>query len=59
MITLARVAAIIRRIIGVPDYDAYLAHARKCHPERAPMTNAEFQRDTLVRRYSTPGNRCC
>ena len=56
---LMAVARVVRRIIGVPDYEVYVAHAACCHPEQPPMTRAEFQRDVLLRRYSTPGNRCC
>ena len=57
--TFTRVAAVVRRMIGAPDYDAYLRHATACHPERAPLTAAEFQDERLRARYSTPGNRCC
>jgi uncharacterized short protein YbdD (DUF466 family) len=54
-----RVARAVRRIIGAPDYDLYLAHLRQCHPNQAPLTKAEFARDVLTRRYETPGSRCC
>ncbi len=54
-----RLAAVVRRIIGVPDYDRYLAHARRCHPDRPVMTRDEFTRQRLVDRYSRPGARCC
>lgn len=54
-----RVGAVIRRIIGVPDYDAYVAHVRERHPGVEPMTEREFQRERLSARYSQPGNRCC
>lgn len=54
-----RIAAVVRRIIGVPDYDRYLAHARRCHPDRPVMTHDEFMRQRLVDRYSRPGARCC
>ena len=54
-----RVAAVIRQIIGAPDYEAYLAHVRAHHPERAPMTEDEFRRERLSARYSKPGSRCC
>jgi uncharacterized short protein YbdD (DUF466 family) len=53
------IARVIRRIIGVPDYERYLEHTQKCHPEQAPLTREEFARDALTRRYSQPGNRCC
>ena len=49
----------IRTIIGVPDYERYLEHTQRCHPERTPLTRDEFARDRLEARYSQPGNRCC
>ena len=56
---LRRVAAVVRSVIGAPDYDRYLAHVRTCHPGTAPMTRAEFERSRLHDRYSRPGQRCC
>ena len=56
---LEQVATVIRRVIGVPDYDAYVQHATRCHPEAAPMSREAFAKDALTRRYNTPGNRCC
>ncbi|MGQ0650125.1 MAG: YbdD/YjiX family protein [Gemmatimonadaceae bacterium] len=57
--TLRRVAPVVRRIIGAPDYDAYLAHARRCHPDQAVLSRSEFVTQRLKDRYSTPGHRCC
>ena len=54
-----RVATVIRRIIGAPDYDGYVAHVRTHHPERTPLTEDEFRRARLSARYSQPGSRCC
>lgn len=60
MVQLAqRIAAIVRRIIGVPDYDVYLAHHRVAHPDVVPLTRDAFARDALARRYERPGSRCC
>jgi Uncharacterized small protein len=55
----ASVARVLRRIIGVPDYDVYVAHMRTCHPDFKPMSEEAFARDALVRRHERPGNRCC
>jgi uncharacterized short protein YbdD (DUF466 family) len=55
---LARGAALIRRILGVPDYERYLNHVRKAHPGQTPMTEQEFFRDRLDAR-AKPGSRCC
>ncbi len=56
---LARAAWTIRRVIGAPDYAAYLVHVRRAHPDRAPMPQEVFVRDALARRYERPGSRCC
>ena len=56
---LARCAAVVRRIIGAPDYDAYLSHVRAHHPERQPLSEREFVAERLTARYEKPGSRCC
>ena len=51
-----------RLMIGVPDYDTYVAHMREAHPDRPVMTYAEFFRERQAARYgegSTRGYRCC
>lgn len=53
------VSRIVRRVIGAPDYAAYVAHMHASHPGHAPMTAREFARDALARRYDRPGSRCC
>jgi uncharacterized short protein YbdD (DUF466 family) len=56
---LSTIARGLRAIAGVPDYDRYLAHMRRCHPELAPLSPKELfavrQRD----RFERPGGRCC
>jgi len=49
----------IRRVIGAPDYDAYLRHARARHPLDVPLSREEFVRRRLEDRYTRPGSRCC
>ncbi|HET7187528.1 MAG TPA: YbdD/YjiX family protein [Gemmatimonadaceae bacterium] len=56
---LARAAGAIRRVIGAPDYAAYLAHVRGAHPGATPLTRDAFVRDVLTQRYERPGSRCC
>ena len=56
---LVRVNAIVRRIIGAPDYAAYLRHVTVHHPGCEPLSEAEFLDEQLTARYSTPGSRCC
>jgi uncharacterized short protein YbdD (DUF466 family) len=55
---LERIAAVVRRILGVPDYERYLAHVRVAHPGQQPMTEEEFFRERLEGR-AKPGSRCC
>jgi uncharacterized short protein YbdD (DUF466 family) len=56
---LDRVACVVRRIIGVPDYDRYLEHLRAHHPGEQPISEQEFIRQRQADRYSRPGSRCC
>ena len=55
----SRLSGVVRRIIGVPDYEAYLAHQHACHVSDAPLTREAFVRESLTRRYERPGSRCC
>ena len=56
---LVRLANVVRRVIGVPDYDRYLAHMRFEHPGVAPLSAEAFAREALTRRYERTGSRCC
>ncbi|HXT18521.1 MAG TPA: YbdD/YjiX family protein [Gemmatimonadaceae bacterium] len=56
---LEQAACVVRRVIGVPDYDRYVAHVRTHHPDEKPMPRDEFMQQRLMDRYSRPGNRCC
>lgn len=51
-----------RLMVGVPDYEAYVAHRRAHHPGEAVMSYAEFFRDRQDSRYGAKGgkiSRCC
>jgi uncharacterized short protein YbdD (DUF466 family) len=54
-----RLGALLRRIIGAPDYAAYVAHQRAHHPEREPLCERDFLNERLSARYEKPGARCC
>jgi uncharacterized short protein YbdD (DUF466 family) len=56
---LARLGRTLRRIVGAPDYDAYVAHVARRHPGTAPLSREAYARDALSRRYDRPGSRCC
>lgn len=53
-----RLAAAARRIIGAPDYDAYVSHLRTHHPGRTVPTPAAFFAERQAARYRS-GGRCC
>ncbi len=51
-----------RLMVGVPDYDTYVAHRRANHPDQPVMSYEEFFRERQNSRYGG-GNgkisRCC
>jgi uncharacterized short protein YbdD (DUF466 family) len=53
------VVALVRKIIGVPDYETYQKHMATAHPDCAMMSEREFAEDRLLTKYSKPGQRCC
>ena len=56
---LARCAAALRAVAGVPDYRRYLAHMRAAHPGDRVMTETEFNLARMGDRYDRAGSRCC
>jgi uncharacterized short protein YbdD (DUF466 family) len=51
-----------RLMVGVPDYDTYVAHMRRQHPDRPVMSYDDFFRDRQNARYGADGRRgfrCC
>jgi uncharacterized short protein YbdD (DUF466 family) len=53
------IARVIRQIIGVPDYERYVAHLRVAHPGCTPVSREAFMQERLAARYDRPGSRCC
>ena len=51
--------ATARLACGVPDYDAYVAHLRRAHPERAVPTYEAFFAERQRARYGAGRSRCC
>jgi uncharacterized short protein YbdD (DUF466 family) len=51
-----------RLMVGVPDYETYVAHRKAQHPEAPIMTYAEFFRERQNARYACEKGRfkgCC
>lgn len=46
-------------LVGLPDYATYAERMRQMHPERRPMSRAEFFRDRQAARYRGSRGRCC
>lgn len=58
----ARVKQTSRLMVGIPDYDNYVAHRAMTHPGQPVMTYEEFFRERQVSRYSGANGRigrCC
>jgi uncharacterized short protein YbdD (DUF466 family) len=61
---LAEVGKVLRQtgrlMCGIPDYDGYVAHLRRHHPDRSVPSYEEFFRQRQDARYGRNGNaRCC
>ena len=56
---LAAAARALHRVLGAPDYEAYLAHHTRCHPGAPPLPYGDFVRRRQEERYARPGSRCC
>lgn len=55
----ARAGAVLRQVLGAPDYERYVAHVRERHPGTEPLGRAEFLAGRMHDRYSKPGAKCC
>jgi len=48
------------RVIGAPDYQAYLAHHAERHPGTPPMSERDYVNLFIERRYNgRTAGRCC
>jgi uncharacterized short protein YbdD (DUF466 family) len=55
----ARIAALLRRVAGMPDYDAHVDHLRKRHPATPIPTRRQFYEEFIGSRYADGPTRCC
>jgi uncharacterized short protein YbdD (DUF466 family) len=49
----------MRLMVGLPDYETYVAHMRETHPDRDVMSYEEFFRERQVARYGGGAGKCC
>ena len=58
----SRAVQTARLMVGIPDYDTYVAHRKAHHPTEPVMSYAEFFRERQSARYATEKGRlkgCC
>jgi uncharacterized short protein YbdD (DUF466 family) len=48
-----------RLMVGVADYERYLAHRAAEHPDEPAMDRSEFHRHCIERRFAAGTSRCC
>ncbi|PYO04686.1 MAG: hypothetical protein DMD30_15290, partial [Gemmatimonadetes bacterium] len=48
----SRTASVVRAVLGVPDYERYLAHMRTAHPGDRVMSETEFRHTRMNDRYN-------
>ncbi len=53
------VLSVFRQVLGLPDYERYLAHAAERHPDLPVLSRAAFCERELKRKYGEGGARCC
>ena len=51
--TLSRLLSALRRITGMPDYAAYVAHLRTAHPDAPVPSEREYFDQYLEARYES------
>ena len=54
-----RLVQAARLCCGVPDYENYVRHLRREHPERPVPDYATFFRERQDARYRGKNSRCC
>ncbi|MGW2094763.1 YbdD/YjiX family protein [Promicromonospora sukumoe] len=46
-------------VLGESDYQRYVAHLRRVHPDAAVPTVRDYWRDRYAAQDANPGARCC
>lgn len=56
---LSHLASLLRSVVGMPDYAAYVEHLRACHPDAPLPSEREYFDAYLTGRYGDGPTRCC
>ncbi len=51
--------SVLKRVAGMPDYEAYLRHMREAHPGRPVLSEREFFEEFVASKYGDGPTRCC
>lgn len=51
----------VDRMVGLPNYERYLSHMQRSHPEQTPLSRAAFYDEAQRHRYESGSERprCC
>jgi uncharacterized short protein YbdD (DUF466 family) len=49
----------MRLMVGLPEYDTYLAHMERTHPGQPVLSYEEFFRERQAARYRSGKTGCC
>jgi len=55
----AQALAVVRQVVGAPDYVRYVEHHERCHPGAAPLGPREYYAEFVSRRFGSGTSRCC
>jgi uncharacterized short protein YbdD (DUF466 family) len=56
---LSALSGVLRRIAGMPDYEAYVRHLQRAHPGRPVPSEREYFDCYVEARYGDGPTRCC
>lgn len=59
MSVLRSVGWYVRELMGDNDYERYVAHLGRHHPDLEPLSEREYWRGRYARQDVNPGARCC
>ena len=54
-----RIVSTLRAVFGMPDYEAYVEHLRRRHPDRPVPSERTFYDEFVRNRYGDGPTRCC
>ena len=56
---LRRALAVVRQVVGAPDYERYLEHRARCHGGAPPLDRRAYYAEFVSWRFGPGPTRCC